>query len=250
MNNDGWHFNGSATNESILRPLCQRAEQEISIPDHKLSRYFAATDSHSQFIRDMGKYCRGFHVPASAREHLPSDLQNKMAGSDHLIYIKHSTCLDPTSCVITYAHELQHAKQHGLYPKLLEINSVLRRYLDPVPASEMDLPTERDANIVSKGIGERVCGEDVVRSFAEEQIRLMEIDRAAAQKMGLEDDEICARQQKVKWELFLSTPSSTVYDPVPATLALVEKHGGAINWGMDVEKSEWWLGPWPEPLNG
>lgn len=229
-------------NESILKPLCQQVEKEMRIADYILSRHFAVEDQPC--FADLGPYFRGVHISPSSKEELPSFLQEEMGGSDALIYMRRTTCLDPTSCVVTYAHELQHVIQYRRYPKLLAVNRVLRHCLVPVPASEMDLPTEREANIVSKRIAERVCGTEIVRRFAEEQVRLMEVDRAAARKFGL-DDQTHAIQQKVKWEFFLSTPSSTAYDPLPATLELVKKHKGTINFGMDVCKDDWWLGPWP-----
>lgn len=73
-------------------------------------------------------------------------------------------------------------------------------------------------------------------------IGLMDVNRIAAQ---LKEDETRACWQKTQRELFLSTPSSTIYDPLPATLELVERYKTTIDFGMNIDKSEWRLGPWP-----
>jgi hypothetical protein len=222
-----WNFNGSATNESILKPLCQRAEEIMQIPNRKLCRYFATADDPA--LLELGPYFSGFQAPASIE--WPWYLESEKSSFDYLIYIRKATCLDPTGCAITYAHELRHVIQHGLYPRLLEINRTLRRELPDfkADASEADLPTEADANIVSKRVAELVCGVDAVRKFAEDRVVAM---RAAG-----------ADAQKAKWEFFLKTPSSKTYDPLAATLDAVTEYKGRINFGMDVESPEWWLRP-------
>jgi hypothetical protein len=222
----GWNFNGSAAHELGLKPLCQQVDKHFS--DCKLYRYFAATDDPLLAL-DLGQYYRGFQAAASTE--WPYYLEEKRRSFDYLVYIRQSTCIDPTGCTLTYAHELQHIVQHRLYPKLLEINRVLRRDLpDFMPtATEVDLPTEVDANITSKRIAEIVCGADAVRRYAGGQLRLMDATGAA--------------NQKAKWEFLLNTPSSTTYEPLVPTLEAVKKYKGRINFGMDVERSEWWLGP-------
>jgi hypothetical protein len=228
-NDDGcWDFNGSTKNESVLRPLCQRVEEALQTFSSRLYRYFASVDD-PLLTGHLGTYYSGFQAPA-ARE-WPYSIESARASFDHLIYIRDITCLDPTGCTITYAHELQHVVQHRLYPKLLEINRVLRRELpdfEPL-ATEVDLPAEVDVNIVSKRVAESVCGPKAVREFAENRISAMHAAGAAA--------------QRVRWEFFLNIPSTTVYEPLAPTLKAVTKYKDRINFGMDVETPEWWVGP-------
>jgi len=216
MRDSYWNFNGSATNESILKPLCQQAEEIVKIPNRKLCRYFATEDDPA--LHELGPYYSGFQAPASIK--WPWYLENERSSFDYLIYIRKATCLDPTGCTITYVHELRHVIQHDLYPRLLEINRTLRRELpDFKPdASEADLPTEADANIISKRVAELVCGVDAVRKFAEDRVMAM---RAAG-----------ANDQKAKWEFFLNTPSSTTYDPLAATLDAVAEYKSRIDFGL------------------
>ena len=114
-----------------------------------------------------------------------------------MIYLRHSTCLDQTSCIITYAHELQHVVQEHRCPKLLRANAVLRANLWKFKGtpSEIDLPSEVEANIISKRVAETVCSVEVVRKFAREQFRLMNATNLA--------------EQAISWKFFLDTPSSS-----------------------------------------
>ena len=175
----GWNFNGSTTNESILKPLCQQVEEILQIPDRKWCRYFATAD-FPDLVR-TGPYLSGFQAPASV-EWPWHGLESQRPSFDHLVYIRNTTCLDPTGCTITYAHELQHVIQHRLYPKLLEVNRALRYYLPEFKptASEIDLPAEVDANIASKRVAEVVCGTDAVARFADGRVRSMHATGAAA----------------------------------------------------------------------
>jgi hypothetical protein len=52
-----------------------------------------------------------------------------------------------------------------LYQKLKE--------LEPTSVV-IDIPTEREANIVSKRVAEKVCGVEAVKKFAEERVRFMD----------------------------------------------------------------------------
>jgi hypothetical protein len=243
----GWHFNGSATNETVLKPLCQQVEKLFELPSRRLCRYFAVWDD-PYFARDniIGPHYRGFHVAFDREQvkELPLYLSEcffvpeneigkhdwncpyeELVAFDDLIYFRDSTCLDPTGCVITYAHELQHLVQQDHHPRLMQVNRMLRRILK----REIDIPAEVEANIASKRIAEVVCGLEAVRKFAEKEIRRME--------------EMGAGEKKVRWEFFLNIPSSTVYDFVNNTLMLVQEHKAHLDFGMDVNKSEWWLGP-------
>jgi hypothetical protein len=123
--------------------------------------------------------------------------------------------------------------QEQRFPKLLSINSILRRDLWQFKQNpnELDLPAEVDANIVSKRLAEIVCGADAVRKFGEEQLRNM-------MAAGID-------AQIKRWEFFVATSSSTTYDWVQETIGLVDRYKGRMNFGMDVEGTGWWEGPAP-----
>jgi hypothetical protein len=153
-----------------------------------------------------------------------------MVAFDSLIYIRRGTCDDPTGLVECYAHELQHFVQYGRTPRLWAVNSVLYQKLKGLePASTVtDIPTEREANIVSKRVAETICGVEAVKQFAEERVRFM--------------DECGEHEERDRWIFFRDTPSSTPFNLLDATLPLVEKYKGVLDFKMDVDKSGWWVG--------
>ena len=134
---------------------------------------------------------------------------------------------------ITYAHELQHIVQEDRFPKLMKVNSVLRANLWRVKQAptEIDLPAEVEANIVSKRVVEAVCSPEAVKRFAEEQVKRMKDENAV--------------EQLVRWEFFLSTPSSLSYDFADRTLELVQEYKGRMDFGMDTDSPLWWHGRVP-----
>ncbi len=177
-----WNFNGSVANESTLKPLCEEVDRYFNLPAHSYYRYFAVPNNgiDDRYLAEKaGQYYRGLRVPASGTDpvclYLTSSCLPPGADYENLLFIRHSTCLDPAGCTITYAHEIEHMVQEQRFPKLLTINSILRRDLWQFKQNpnELDLPVEADANIVSKRVAEIVCGADAVRKFGEEQLREM-----------------------------------------------------------------------------
>jgi hypothetical protein len=235
----GWNFNNSSVNESTLRPLCEQVDKELGLPADKYYRYFAVAPD-DLLTKEVGRYFRGVQFSTLATDTVSFHVREQYLPSsgvihyDYLVYIRDTTCLDPTGCVVTYAHELQHIAQHGRFPRLMAPNSVLRanfkKYKET--ATEIDIPIEVDANIVSKRVAERLCGVESVRRFAEEQVHFME-------KEGAVD-------QIVRWKFFRDTPSSNPYDYVEETLKLVQKYKGQMFFGMDVDSPDWWKGPFDE----
>lgn len=239
-----WNFNGSVANESTLRPLCEKVDRYFKLPvrSHRHYRYFAVPNGgiDDRFLAEkVGEYYRGLHVPLSGTDDVCLYLINSClpAGShrdyDNLVFIRHSTCLDATGCVISYAHEMEHILQEQRFPKLLKVTSVLRRDLWRFKQNptEIDLPVEVDANIISKRAGELVCGADPVEKFGVEQLRSLRIAGVDAQTK--------------RWEFFVATSSSTDYDWVQETIGLVDLYRGKMNFGIDVDTPSWWHGPLP-----
>ena len=248
---DGWNFNGSDTNESVLKPTCQEVEKQFALPAGRLYRYFAVEDD-ADLARLMGAHFRGFHIPLSGRNTLPEYLLNcffrpfeeydatmtfeQMVAFDNLIYVRYDTCSDTVGCAITYAHELQHFLQHGHTPSLWAVNSALYHNLGAfdATATPIDIPHEREANIISKRVAEKLCGEEAVRKYAQERILFMEAAREPV--------------QAARWVFFRDVPSSADYDVLAATLPFVQKYKGQIDFGIDVSQPNWWLGPLPQNL--
>jgi hypothetical protein len=248
-----WVF-GSPEIEAALKPLCRRVEAEFDLPADKFCRYFA--DSDDPYLVGnprLGRHFRGFHATVAARNTLPrylfdcfffplemfilrekSPTFKEMVAFDTLIYIRQNTCNDKTVLVECYAHELQHLVQRKRTPRLHAVNGVLYenlKRLEPT-TTVVDIPTERQANIVSKRVAESVCGVEAVNVFADAQVQLME-------KIG-------EYEQRDRWIFFRDTPSSTPFNLLDATLPLVQKHKAVLDFGLDVSADRWWVGPLPK----
>jgi hypothetical protein len=245
-----WIF-AASEKETTVKPLCQQFEKEFDLSTGRLCRYFAGSDDLCLLANPhFGPDFRGFHATVEARNSFPKYLFDcffhpletftmrgtspsfeEMVAFDSLIYVRHSTCDDPTGLVECYAHELQHFVQYGRTPRLWVANGVLYQKLKALePASVVtDIPTEREANIVSKRVAEKICGVEAVKKFADERVRFME-------ERG--NDE-----ERNRWVFFRDTPSSTQFNLLDATLSLVEKYRSVLDFNMDVNKHEWWVGP-------
>ena len=221
-------------NKPALQRLCAKVDAHFLLPADGHYTHFAVSEDvieDTYLAGEAGKYFRGLHVPSSRWDELSSFLRARYLppgdakSYDALIYIRHSTCLDSTGCVITYAHELQHIVQEARFPKLMIVNSVsdnLWRFKQAL--TESDLPAEVEANIVSKRVAEAVSGAEAVQKFAEEQVKRMKDENAA--------------EQLVRWQFFLSTPSSMRYDFADRTLELVREYKGRMDFGMDVNATD------------
>jgi hypothetical protein len=93
---------------------------------------------------------------------------------DHLIYLHGSTCSDETALNMTFAHELQHFVQYGFNRKLWAEGRLIPRLPREVFEIEginwPDIPHEREARIVAKRVGVRLCGADAVRQYIDRRI--------------------------------------------------------------------------------
>jgi hypothetical protein len=242
-----------------LDPLCRRVLAEFRLPPLRLYCYFAETDD-PYLRRKNGKYYRGFHISIEGRSELPEYLSDcffhpfnpfgneevtweNTVSFDNLIYVAPRTCLDPTACVLTFAHELQHFMQYGYSKKVWAVNCILYNHIvrfDPfTPRTTIDIPHERDANIVSKRIAEEICGIEAIRIFAEEQVKEFE----ALARSG---DEVAA-SEKVRWEFFRDVPSSTTFNMLAETISLVDKFKPqliaerfGVSESIDFSQREWW----------
>jgi hypothetical protein len=237
-----WNFYGSEINESNLKPICERVESHFVFPPKRLCRHFAAHDNPSI---NVGKHYRGFHTTVDRRFWLPHDLLysffrpyeetsindpfEETIAFDDLIYVRSTICQEGgVGFVLTYAHELQHFIQHGYTPKLVQVNGILAENLRDFErdAITTDIPHEREANIVSKRVAEKMFGVAAVQEYAGNQILFMEQEKD--------------QDQRRRWIFFRDVLSSTDYDLTQETLRLVEKYKDFIDFEIDVTQPNWW----------
>ncbi|SRR5713226_944275 len=93
---------------------------------------------------------------------------------DELIYLYGSTCADEVGLAIILAHELQHAIQHANVRKLWAVNGLVfnldRNVFDALKLRWANIPTEREARIVSKRMAVHFFGEKRVLQYIDEKI--------------------------------------------------------------------------------
>jgi len=107
-----------------------------------------------------------------------------------------------------------------------KVNEILRK---SGKLQEIDIPSEQDANIISKRIAELICGAMNVREFAEKQISVME----QAYKTG----EAGACAHKVRWEFFRDISSC---DVSAETLLLAPRFKKELlEAGIDIDRPGW-----------
>jgi hypothetical protein len=254
----------SDTLGNILKPTCTNVLQHFDLPALRLFCYFAATpDDYDSYLQnEYGKYFRGLQVASAGMKELPPYLRecffysddeiSKIPGPitfqrilhfDNLIYLRHNTCLDPTALVATFAHELQHFMQYGYSRKVWAANLILYwkvRDFGNYDLTVIDIPYEREANLISKRVAEAVCGADTTKAFAEEQLQRY----TSLAKHG----DQAAAGEVTRWEFFRDVASLTQYNLLEATIPLVEMFKSQLikgrfgkPYGIDFSRPKWWI---------
>lgn len=163
----------------------QRVVDEFgnSLPDLRLLAFFDDED-WTPFKKGFGQSNRGLYIPIKAGNFEwstwpdyvkscilvddPSSLLLKQ-DFDHVIYVHGSTCADEVGLIMTFSHELQHFIQYGFNRKLWAENSLIPRLpkevIDIEGLNWPDIPAEREARIVTKRIGAKICGADAVEQY-------------------------------------------------------------------------------------
>jgi hypothetical protein len=259
-------FNGDKEREEQLMPLCLAVWNEFELSSERIYVYVARTEefefTDARSLTYQGRFFRGIQIPPEEMHNLPRHLQKcifrpdeelmyleksptfmEMLAFENLVYIRNSTCVDSVGFVLTLAHELQHVTQRCKTRKILSANSLLyhnlARTLDPqTTLTAIDIPSEQDANVVSKRIAEKVFGPDLVRKYAEAQIKLFE----DMSRYGDSD----ARSELIRWQFFLHYDSSVPYDLKARTIPFFEQYKPKItaalakNYGLDISQEQWW----------
>ncbi len=192
-------------------------------------------DEDAAFFRSKGgEQNRGFFVPIKGTitgewpryltAHLwasgSSPNYSATCSFDAVIYVYKTTSDDPVGRVMTFAHELQHFVQYGLSRDLWAASEVFRRLL---PAFE--IPTEREARIVSKCTAEDLCGPEAVKQYigrrinaAEKRVTLLKADDPQSL------DKIKNWQDEVDdWRFIQKMDAPTFYDLAARTRLAFDK---------------------------
>ncbi len=93
---------------------------------------------------------------------------------DDFVYLHGATCVDEVGLTMTLTHELQHSIQHAQVRKLWAANSLVRRLdkkvIDALNLRWSHIPTELEARVVSKRVGECLFGEQRVNQYIDRKI--------------------------------------------------------------------------------
>jgi len=251
-------FNGDNKREYLLKPLCLEVLKRFEFLSQRVDCYFASSDD-DYLTTQNGCHFRGFQISYLGRNDLPRYLFSRFFHAydgrdplpsfeqqlafDHLIYVRNSTSLDPTGCTSTLAHELEHIAQHCQSHSMMRANNLLYDNVIIMSGGSdftvFDIPTERDANIVSKRVAETICGPEAVMRFTDERIQYF------AQLARSGDD--AAGRERTRWEGFRNISPEAGYDWIEATKVLIERFRPEIVtrnlgrfYGLDFTKAEWW----------
>jgi hypothetical protein len=158
-----------------------------SLPDLRLLAFFDDEDC-SYFRQEFGANNRGLYTPIKTGFQwevwpqyvkeciLVDDPSSSLLKQDvdHVIYLYGSTCADQVGLIMTFSHELQHFIQYGFNRKLWAENFLLPRLprdvIDAEGLNWPDIPHEREARIVAKRIGVKLCGADAVKRYLDLKI--------------------------------------------------------------------------------
>jgi hypothetical protein len=151
-----------------------------SLPDRRLLCFF--DDEDCQFFKrwhgseNLGFYHSitdrtGFNGwPTYMTDVIFADYGSKRM-FDHVIYLHGSTCSDAVGLTMIFAHELQHFVQIGQVPRAHAANTFVIEFLNDIGnnlgLTWSDIPIEREARAVSKGIALKLLGSEPVRLFIE-----------------------------------------------------------------------------------
>lgn len=176
--------------KATRQAAAQRVVDEFGseLPDLRLIAFFDDED-WQPFKDHAGEENRGFYRPIKEKTFQwpiwpdyvmqcifvddPSSFLLKQA-FDHVIYVHGSTCADEVGLIMTFSHELQHFIQYGFNRKLWAENLLLpnlpKDVIDITELNWPDIPTEREARIVAKRAGIRLCGADAVKQYIDRRI--------------------------------------------------------------------------------
>lgn len=199
------------------------------LPKDRLLCFFDDEDWQA-FKEEVGKANRGFYKPIREDDHgrwgtyAPDYIIDCLFSRtkaqpvfDHFIYLHGSTCRNEVGLTMTCAHELQHFIQHSNMLTLWAANSLIQRSKSAIIALELkafDIPTEREARIVSKRVAENLFRAEDVREY---------IDSKIAEPINTDD--------AADWKFVQGIDTSTPYDLAAETKMIfqrLKRHRSAV----------------------
>lgn len=125
---------------------------------------------------------------------------------DSVVYLYGSTCENEIALTITFAHELQHFLQYANERQLWAANALLARD-STLFERPWEIPSEREARIVSKRVAEDLHGAESIRQHAVAKLN----DSTTGVDMG-------------DWRFFRDIVTADAYDLSNETKRLVQQH--------------------------
>jgi len=137
----------------------------------------------SRFKTDIGPANRGLQTVVRKNtftdDFYPPELKNSVSVGanllfDYAIYLHGSTCANEVGLTMTLAHELQHTIQHANMRQVWAVNALVneldRTIIQTMKLEWKDVPTEREARIVSKRAALQLHGEKPVEQYIDANI--------------------------------------------------------------------------------
>jgi len=220
----------------ITRPENSRTGTKRKSLAERVIKHFASSlscrmlcfldDQDASVVRlDRGAANRGFYLPVD--ENVPLNWLPEYVTSrvyvddgvsmffprvvDELIYLHGTTCADDVGLVLTLAHELQHAVQHGKARNIWAVNTLVtgldRKIITKLNLSWSDIPIELDARLVSKRVAEGLFGAKLVCAHIDKKIaeQITEADAAEWTFMKALDPatsvDVASATQSLFWRL-------------------------------------------------
>lgn len=158
-----------------------------SSPDARVLAFMAKTDNE-QMLSTLGRTNRGLHLKlaeyydpydAGLRNLLKlptavSDLLRDDSGAlvyEHLVYLHPGTHSHPVGCVLSFAHELQHACQREENEDLfMQSKRIEHEWTRVLKRKFINQPHEKDAMFVSRQIATKICGREPLSNYISEQL--------------------------------------------------------------------------------
>ena len=223
-----------------LRVLCDQVLKQFQhLPSLRLLCYF--DDENPELLQKQFGQFAGIHTPLIGAGTWPGYISEHFFDSDgefafdNLIYVpKTIHVLEEISFVIVFAHELQHFVQWGFARKIYQANALLFQNLlsfDPrTNAKTWDIPSNREAMIISKRVAKALFGGEAVERYMNKQI--------------IESDTSHNTCKSQLWVFFRNLSSSPSYNLRKETDILVQKYKKQLvhlDSEIDFSNAKWWL---------
>ncbi len=227
------------TRKTELEPWCRKVIESLELPNRSTACIFDDRE-RQEFINnpELGSLFCGFFRPvrdcAIGLAPWPPEVRNQIWKKDDwafdsVIYLRHRTCQSVVGTVITLAHELTHVRQYGFRYKVYRAVDCVKAVYRGPDLAPWCLPTEYQAQRISKRVASSILGNDEVTAYANKQIK--------------------QRFDPAKWEFFLGLDTQQTFCLTKQVdgwvreyrAALVERFHKAPANEPDFAKDNWWV---------